>query len=607
MAWSKVKKVGARGELKTLQLEDGRIVRTHRFACAGEGDSIIVRPDGEIKVLVEEHEISIDPPYSTQTDAPISRHTSIRATISEITDIVKLDAYSALSQYHYKSNEGFGRKAVLVLSSESEDWPSILGFVEIATPFMHLKCRNEAFDAPFSDPASGVSWQAWDQSTRAENLHRIARISRVVVHPEVRGLGLSKILLNAAASFCRERWHAGGKRALFLEITADMLKYLPFASSAGFTYLGESEGNSKRLVRDMKYLKKVASQPTQEREHHTVVDGSGRGILSRQKRDLGVYSQLSEELGDESTVAEAISLAIEGIFTDEDIVDRLLKIVRSPKPVYMKGLNKRAAGFLTARASSKVQSRENDENIPAMAKGLLGSLHVRDISVVYAPSSVRTMTPDVIAVRRAFGLTKEYDFTTGINGLSFDIKPGQIALLCGASGSGKTSLLNAIRDGAVDSTVNGTVTSPDNAVVASLESIDTNGPIISEIGARSTDHALRILGAVGLAEPRLYISTFSELSAGQKYRATLAKLICSEANVWLLDEFGSNLDDATLTALAKTFSGLARKASAIVVMASVRRQPLQDVVDPDLIIRLNQIGNSTLVYKDDHDSNIRPN
>ena len=604
---AKVIKVAASREKKILRLEDGRTIRTHRFACVGQGDSIIIRPDGQLKVLVEEREILVDPPYSSQVEAPVSRHTSISATISEITNVTKLDAYNALSQYHYKSHEGFGRKAVLVLSSDTEDWPSILGFIEIATPFMHLKCRNEVFDAPFSDPASGVNWQAWDQSTRSEHLHRIARISRVVVHPEVRGLGLSKLLLNAASSFCSERWHAGGKRPLFLEITADMLKYLPFASSAGFTYLGDSEGNTNRLVRDMKYLKKVASQPTEQRSHHTVVDGSGHGILSRQKRDLGVYSQLSEELGDESTVAEAISLALEGIFTDEDIVDRLLKIVRSPKPVYMKALNKRAAGFLIARANSIVDNRQNNGESPTFDRGLVKPLQIRDLSVVYAPVNVRTTSPDVIAVRRAFGLTKEYDFTTGINGLSFDIKPGQIALLFGASGSGKTSLLNAIRDGSTNSTVSGTVSSPENAVIGTLESKVPDGPIISQIGAKSTDHALRILGAVGLAEPRLYISTFDELSAGQKYRATLAKLICSEANIWLLDEFGSNLDDATLTALAKTFAGLARQASTIVVMASVRRQPLQDIIDPELVIRLNQIGNSTVVYKDDHASNILSN
>jgi hypothetical protein len=43
-------------------------------------------------------------------------------------------------------------------------------------------------------------------------------------------------------------------KPLFLEITADMLRYVPFVESAGMHYIGDTEGNLKRVNTDMNYV-----------------------------------------------------------------------------------------------------------------------------------------------------------------------------------------------------------------------------------------------------------------------------------------------------------------------------------------------------------------
>ena len=64
---------------------------------------------------------------------------------------------------------------------------------------------------------------------------------------------------------------------------------------------------------------------------------------------------------------------------------------------------------------------------------------------------------------------------------------------------------------------------------------------------RSTTH--RVLCSF-LRSPPFFINVacLCQLSAGQQYRAQLARLLCSNSNIWFLDEFASSLDDATAVA-----------------------------------------------------------
>ena len=56
------------------------------------------------------------------------------------------------------------------------------------------------------------------------------------------------------ANLLRKRWQVARLLPYFIEISADMLKYVPFAEKAGMMFVGETEGNLKRVHKDMDYL-----------------------------------------------------------------------------------------------------------------------------------------------------------------------------------------------------------------------------------------------------------------------------------------------------------------------------------------------------------------
>ena len=104
----------------------------------------------------------------------------------------------------------------------------------------------------FSD--GGLEWREWDKDTARKYINSVVRIARCVIYPEFRGVGLGRILVTHAREFARERWQVGGIKPCFLEISADMLKYVSFAESAGLHFIGETEGNLERVARDLGYL-----------------------------------------------------------------------------------------------------------------------------------------------------------------------------------------------------------------------------------------------------------------------------------------------------------------------------------------------------------------
>jgi heme exporter protein A len=155
-----------------------------------------------------------------------------------------------------------------------------------------------------------------------------------------------------------------------------------------------------------------------------------------------------------------------------------------------------------------------------------------------------------------------------IDGLSFTVKSGEAVLLTGENGAGKTTLLRALAgflridrgilqlegaDAEKSLAEQAHVVGHGNAVKASLtvrENIsfwaeyDGSGDI-----AAAVDRALSGFALSDLAEfPAAY------LSAGQKRRLGLARLLVTERPVWLLDEPTSSLDTASSALVAKAIN-----------------------------------------------------
>ena len=583
--------VSSKGVTKKLRLSNGDNVNVHRFACVGNGDSIYRTSSGELFVITNDGDTVVLPLYSSAIEFEPVEGRRLILECQEIATRSNYDAYEALAQFHYRSQNSFGRRAILVLTTGDEEFPEALGFVEITTAFLSSKNRSTLFDAPFeSDVGRHVAWERWDNKARLKYTNTVARISRMVVHPEVRGLGLSKVLVYEAENFCKQRWSLNGMRPLFLEITADMLKFMPFVHGARMHWIGNSPGNRQRIEKDMRYLE---SRRGSEGDHW-INRRTSKGIASRQRKDIDRILELKEQFEREGKdIFVQLSRVIDG---DGDVdsytYELLSSLVRLPKPTFMKGLTNTADAFVKARCIALGLQYRREHAIDTVAS-CSSAIRVRDLSLSFDVDTGLLGSSKSGVVRRAFGLPRHFRFETGVKGLTFEVAPGEICFVHGSSGAGKTAMLNIIVsacDRSENRVVTGKVTVPGDGVVGVLESEWPDSALLNSIEAGSLVNAIEALNASGLAEPRLYLSRWQQLSAGQRYRAQLAKLICSDANIWILDEFASNLDDATAVAVGKSFARVARRRDAICIIASVRRRHLINAVSPDVVVQLNQIG-----------------
>jgi heme exporter protein A len=148
--------------------------------------------------------------------------------------------------------------------------------------------------------------------------------------------------------------------------------------------------------------------------------------------------------------------------------------------------------------------------------------------------------------------------------LSFSVGAGEALLVTGRNGAGKSSLLRLIAglirpsggqvmvDGGADASIGEQAhyLGHQDAVKPALTVLENLAFWVEYLGGSSPTTALRTVGLEALADlPAAY------LSAGQKRRLSIARLLAVKRPIWLLDEPTSALDapsQATLSKIMRT-------------------------------------------------------
>lgn len=144
--------------------------------------------------------------------------------------------------------------------------------------------------------------------------------------------------------------------------------------------------------------------------------------------------------------------------------------------------------------------------------------------------------------------------------MSLTVGPGEALQLTGPNGCGKSSLLR-LAAGLLRAE-RGRVERADPALADDKPALDRDRPLGLALRFWSGRDATPTMEALGIAH--LAAVPVRYLSSGQLRRASLARVLASNATLWLLDEPANALDSAGVETLAGLIAGHRAKGGAVV-------------------------------------------
>jgi len=207
------------------------------------------------------------------------------------------------------------------------------------------------------------------------------------------------------------------------------------------------------------------------------------------------------------------------------------------------------------------------------------------------------------------GLRKSFNGQEVIKGIDFDVKPGEIFVLMGPSGSGKSVLLKHLigleAADAGEILINGVpIESPEIAAKYRLALVFQSGALLNSltvgenVGLYLTEHRLKSaeeierivcekLADVGLKGTSDKMP--NELSGGMKKRAAIARALVIEPQLILYDEPTSELDPLSSVVIGEEILRLNQRTGVTSLVVSHDRDLAFGVADRIAVIAEGQI------------------
>jgi uncharacterized protein len=369
------------------------------------------------------------------------------------------------------------------------------------------------------------------QLLKTKFINKLVRIPRIVIHPEFRGIGLGALMARELVEYVKERWDVKGYRPEMIEVIAAMTEYHRFFQAAGFLDAGYTEGYK------------------------------GPGI--------------TPHYGSGSFAAR------------QNTAKYKFMVNQGPKPYLVFPLNSKRR----KQVESVFQNLRHEESILKREPLLDRSISFSDLSITYKAKN--GLTPRAKLIKESFGVDSSQMNSAILQRFNLNIEPGDMVLLTGASGSGKSTIISALahakRTVRKLMRIEGHCPTVRKRIALLHTSYNGSRPLVDRVG-QELHNAIKALNSVGLAEAHLYLKRPTQISEGQRYRFSVALLCESKKPIWIADEFASTLDPLNAAIVAKGLRKLSYQQGATCIIAAPHIAHFIDSLVPNVLVHLSWGG-----------------